>query len=154
MSVLRGSHKSLILIARQMGIHIGPNDIPEKYINMNRELMLNELVSLAGTFGMKAKSSKITIENLINLLKKKQQILRHTNGRYIIALRYIESDGIKNILFLDTASNAENKERPQFDTKKSGDYIICAARHVFDSEAYNTTLLCGRLGALSEDIVL
>ena len=71
MSVLRGSHKSLILIARQMGIHIGPNDIPEKYINLNRELMLNELVSLAGTFGMKAKSSKITIENLINLLKKK-----------------------------------------------------------------------------------
>ena len=89
MSVLRGSHKSLILIARQMGIHIGPNDIPEKYINLNRELMLNELVSLAGTFGMKAKSSKITIENLINLLKKKQQILRLTNGRYIIALRYI-----------------------------------------------------------------
>ena len=67
MSVLRGSHKSLILIARQMGIHIGPNDIPEKYINLNRELMLNELVSLASTFGMKAKSSKITFENLINL---------------------------------------------------------------------------------------
>ena len=61
---------------------------------------------------------------------------------------------VVRILFLDTASNAENKERPQFDTKKSGDYIICAARHVFDSEAYNTTLLCGRLGALSEDIVL
>ena len=61
---------------------------------------------------------------------------------------------VVRILFLDTASNAENKERPQFDTKKSGDYIICAARHVFDAEAYNTTLLCGRLGALSEDIVL
>ncbi len=61
---------------------------------------------------------------------------------------------VVRILFLDTASNAENKERLLFDTKKSGDYIICAARHVFDAETYNTTLLCGRVGTLSEDIVL
>ena len=112
MSVLRGSHKSLILIARQMGIHIGPNDIPEKYINLNRELMLNELVSLAGTFGMKAKSSKI---------------LRLTNGRYIIALRYIESDGIKNILFLDTAKTDPKPQQIELSELQkgwSGDIIL------------------------------
>ena len=58
------------------------------------------------------------------------------------------------VLFLDTGSNTENQERLLFDTKKSGDYVICSAKHVFDAESYNTTLLCGRLGALPEDIVL
>ena len=143
MSVLRGSHKSLILIARQMGIHIGPNDIPEKYINLNRELMLNELVSLAGTFGMKAKSSKITIENLINLLKKKQQILRLTNGRYIIALRYIESDGIKNILFLDTAKTDPKPQQIELSELQkgwSGDIILLKTKLKLFEEANELSL--------------
>ena len=70
-----------------MGVHIGPNDIPEKFTTPSRELNLNEMTSLAISFGLKAKSSKITVENLISIVKKKQQILRLKNGRYIIALR-------------------------------------------------------------------
>ena len=31
MEAIRGSQKSLILVARQLGIHIGPNDIPERF---------------------------------------------------------------------------------------------------------------------------
>ena len=58
------------------------------------------------------------------------------------------------ILFVDTISTTTNQTKLSFDSKKSGDYVICAARHVFDDENYNTTLLCGKLGSLTEDIVL
>jgi len=58
------------------------------------------------------------------------------------------------ILFIDNVSSSTNQSKLSFDSKKSGDYVICAARHVFDDENYNTTLLCGRLGSLTEDIVL
>jgi hypothetical protein len=58
------------------------------------------------------------------------------------------------ILFIDNESSNENTSQILFDTKKSGDYVICAARHTFDNDVYNTTLSCGRLGSLSEEIVL
>jgi len=58
------------------------------------------------------------------------------------------------ILFVDTVSSSTNQTKLSFDSKKSGDYVICAARHVFDDENYNTTLLCGKLGSLTEDIIL
>ena len=58
------------------------------------------------------------------------------------------------ILFIDNVSTTTNQTKLSFDSKKSGDYVICAAKHVFDDEIYNTTLLCGKLGSLSEDIVL
>ena len=105
MSVLRGSIKSLILIARQMGVHIGPNDIPENFSTLERELNLDEMKILASSFGLKARSSTIDTESLIKILKKKQQILRLTNGRYIVALRMIEREGKKVLLFLDTGKN-------------------------------------------------
>ena len=105
MSVLRGSIKSLILIARQMGVHIGPNDIPENFSTLERELNLDEMKILASSFGFKARSSIIDTESLIKVLKEKQQILRLTNGRYIVALRIIEREGKKVLLFLDTGKN-------------------------------------------------
>ena len=58
------------------------------------------------------------------------------------------------ILFIDNMRTSTNESKLSFDSKKSGDYVICAARHVFDDENYNTTLLCGKLGSLTEDIVL
>lgn len=58
------------------------------------------------------------------------------------------------VLFIDNTSSAENQTLLKFDTKNSGDYIICAARHVFEQETYTTTLLCGRLGSLEEDFSL
>ena len=74
--MLRGSHKSLILIARQFNINIGPNDIPEKYKKVENELNSLEFCELANTFDLNAKSTKINEEDLFKLLKKKQQILR------------------------------------------------------------------------------
>ena len=60
MEAIRGSQKSLILVARQLGIHIGPNDIPERFKIDDRELSLKEMSELAKSFDLKAKAKKTT----------------------------------------------------------------------------------------------
>ena len=103
--MLRGSHKSLILIARQFNINIGPNDIPEKYKKVENELNSLEFCELANTFDLNAKSTKINEEDLFKLLKKKQQILRLKNGRFIVALRILNVKDEDNfLLFLDVGN--------------------------------------------------
>ena len=101
MEAIRGSQKSLILVARQLGIHIGPNDIPERFKIDDRELSLKEMCELAKSFDLKAKAAKISENELLKLLTKKQQILKLKNGRYIIALRAITNEDAKSILCLD-----------------------------------------------------
>ena len=101
MEAIRGSQKSLILVARQLGIHIGPNDIPERFKIDDRELSLKEMSELAKSFDLKAKATKISENELLKLLTKKQQILKLKNGRYIIALRAITNEDDKSILCLD-----------------------------------------------------
>ena len=101
MEAIRGSQKSLILVARQLGIHIGPNDIPERFKIDDRELTLKEMSELAKSFDLKAKATKISENELLKLLTKKQQILKLKNGRYIIALRAITNEDAKSILCLD-----------------------------------------------------
>ena len=46
-------------VARQLGIHIGPNDIPERFKIDDRELSLKEMCELAKSFDLKAKATKI-----------------------------------------------------------------------------------------------
>jgi ATP-binding cassette subfamily B protein len=121
MQAMRGSQKSLILVARQLGIHIGPNDIPERFKNDERELSLKEMCELAHSFNLKAKSTKITDNELIKLLTKKQQILRLQNGRYVIALRIIDSkDDDKSILFLDTGVTTPKPQQISIKELKKG----------------------------------
>ena len=121
MQAMRGSQKSLILVARQLGVHIGPNDIPERFKIDERELSPKEMCELANSFNLKAKSTKITENELIKLLSKKQQILRLKNGRYVIALRVIDSkEDDKSILFLDTGVTTPKPQQITIKELKKG----------------------------------
>ena len=74
---------------------------------------------------------------------KKQQILRLTNGRYIIALRYIERDGIKNILFLDTARTDPKPQQIELSELQkgwSGDIILLKTKLKLFEEANELSL--------------
>ena len=62
MEAIRGSQKSLILVARQLGVHIGANDIPERFKIDDRELSLKEMCELARSFDLKAKATKVNDE--------------------------------------------------------------------------------------------
>ncbi len=122
MKGMRGSQKSIILVARQLGIHIGPNDIPERFQIDDRELKPAEMCELAQSFDLKAKATKISDNELIKLLTKKQQILRLKNGRYIIALRLIaaEKDEDKAVLCLDTGVSSPKPQQISIKELKKG----------------------------------
>ena len=125
MEAMRGSQKSLILVARQLGIHIGPNDIPDRFKIDDRELSPKEMCELARCFNLKAKSTKIGIDELQRLVSKKQQILRLKNGRYIIALRIVSSDEEKSLLCLDAGiSNPKPQQIPIKEFQKGWDGLI------------------------------
>ena len=125
MEAIRGSQKSLILVARQLGIHIGPNDIPERFKIDDRELSLKEMCELARSFDLKAKATKISENELSKLLAKKQQILKLKNGRYIIALRAITSDDDKSVLCLDAGiSNPKPQQIPLDELGKGWDLSL------------------------------
>jgi len=51
------------------------------------------------------------------------------------------------VAFLDTNANTD-ENKPRFDLKKSGDYIIVGATHSFFGEASETTLLLGKIASL------
>ena len=108
---MRSGLKALILVTRQFGINIGPNDIPERYNVDDRELSLAELASVVQKFDLRAKPTKVNEPQLAKALLKKQQILRLSTGRYIIALRYTqEKDGSRTLLILDP-SQPESKSQ-------------------------------------------
>ncbi len=111
MEAIRGSQKAIILVARQLGVHIGPNDIPDRFKIDDRELSTSEMCELATSFDIKAKATKINDQELIKLLAKKQQILRLKNGRYIIALRTIVNDDEKSILCLDAGVSSPKPQQ-------------------------------------------
>ena len=54
------------------------------------------------------------------------------------------------VAFLDTNSSVDDN-RPVFDTKKSGDYIIMGATHHFFNEKAETTLLLGKIASLGQE---
>ena len=54
-------------------------------------------------------------------------------------------------MFLDNDTKAE-EQRPIIDTKESGDYIICEAKHVIKYERYDTVLVCGKLASFGEEV--
>ena len=57
------------------------------------------------------------------------------------------------IIFLDNTPEKETI-RAVIDNKKSGDYIICAARHSLNNEVCSTRLLCGKLGSFGGEFQL
>lgn len=57
------------------------------------------------------------------------------------------------IIFLDT-SPIKDETRAVIDHKKSGDYIVCAARHVITRTGASTKLLCGKLGSFGGEFEL
>ena len=97
---------------------------------------------------------KIIASSLKSFLSKAPIQITVKGREFLTADQNYTIGKVIRILFIDNVSSSTNQTKLSFDSKKSGDYVICAAKHVFDDENYNTTLLCGKLGSLTEDIVL
>lgn len=94
---------------------------------------------------------KIIGKALQNFLAK-APISITVNGREFITGDANYSIGqVIRIIFLDnTQERGEN--RPIIDTKKSGDYIICGAKHVIKYERFDSVLLCGKLASFGDEV--
>lgn len=60
---------------------------------------------------------------------------------------------LMRIIFLDN-NPVKEETRPVVDHKKSGDYIVCAARHIITRTGASTKLLCGKLGSFGGEFEL
>lgn len=96
---------------------------------------------------------KVVAESLKSFLTKSPIQITVKGREFITGDNNYTLGRLIRVLFLDTLSTSENKEL-RFDTKKSGDYLVYAARHTFDLSDVKTQLFCGRLGSLSGDFVL
>jgi len=54
------------------------------------------------------------------------------------------------VLFLDNTQES-GEQRPKYDQKKSGDYIIFATEHIFKTERYDVNLLLGKVASVGEE---
>ena len=95
MEAIRGSQKSLILVARQLGIHIGPNDIPERFKIDDRELTLKEMSELAKSFDLKAKATKISENELLKLLKFQSLLYVYNKSFLLLQTKFDETNKMK-----------------------------------------------------------
>jgi len=74
------------------------------------------------------------------------------DGRGFISGDYHRTIGNTiRILFL---ANRPNNEEVKLDTKKSGDYIIYAAKHTLTAEKYMLTFQCVKISSYKEDPIL
>ncbi len=135
---MRSGLKALILVTRQFGVNVGPNDIPEQYDVDDRELSLQELAELGSRFGLRAQPGKVSEQQLAKLISKKQQLLQLQNGRYLIALRYsTEKDGSRTLLAIDPAKGDSRAQKVNFEeVAKSwrGEILLLKKRLAFTDE--------------------
>ena len=99
---------------------------------------------------------KRIIGNALKHFMTKNPITLQVSGR-----DYIMGEGTKThytignkIRFLCLDPLTDTGSEPKFDKKKSGDYIIYAAKHKFSVERYDIQLLCTKLASAVEDIEL
>ena len=96
--------------------------------------------------------NKKTIGRSLKSFLIKTPITIVIDGRGFISGDYHRTIGNTiRILFL---ANRPNNEEVKLDTKKSGDYIIYAAKHTLTAEKYMLTLQCVKISSYKEDAIL
>lgn len=97
---------------------------------------------------------KRVISNSIRNFMTKTPMTIQVNGRDFIQARADDDPHYtigNKIRFLMLDPLTDKLERAAFDKKKSGDYIIYAAKHSFKKERYDIQLLCTKLASYIED---
>ena len=95
--------------------------------------------------------------DLIRLLKKNnnevKSILTKSGREFVTGdANYTVGKTIR-IRFLDTNPYLDD-QTAKFDLKKSGDYLIMTAKHVFSDEGVTSELTCGRVASLGVEAEL
>ena len=118
-------------------------------------------ISSAGTYkGFKthqqeadigAHKKKIISGALKNFMTKSPITIQVSGREFIRGDNHYTIGNTIRVLFYD--NTPDDPRGGRIDTKKSGDYIIFAARHMFSVESYDVKLLCAKLASYVEDVV-
>ena len=103
------------------------------------------------TVGGQAK--KINRDSLKEFLVKSPLVITVRGREFITGdANYTVGKTIR-LRFLDTSPYLDD-QNAKFDLKKSGDYLIMTAKHVFSDEGVSTELTCGRVASLGVEVEL
>ena len=96
--------------------------------------------------------NKRTIGKALKSFLIKTPINIMVDGRGFISGDYHRTVG--NTIRVIFLANRPNQEEAKIDTKKSGDYIIYAAKHTLAAEKYNITFQCVKISSYDEDGII
>ena len=98
-------------------------------------------------------TKKINRESLKEFLVKTPLVIKVKGREFITGDANYTIGKTIRIRFLDTNPYLDD-QNAKFDLKKSGDYLIMTAKHVFSDEAVTTELTCGRVASLGVEVEL
>ena len=97
-----------------------------------------------------AHKKKIVGNALKNFMTKSPITIQVSGRDFISGQGHYTIGNTIRMLFRDNVPDLP--EGAKIDTKKSGDYIVYAARHMFSTERYDCKLLCAKLASYTEDV--
>ena len=103
------------------------------------------------TVGGQAK--KINRDSLKEFLVKTPLVITVRGREFITGDANYTIGKTIRLRFLDTNPYLDD-QNAKFDLKKSGDYLIMTAKHVFSDEGVSTELTCGRVASLGVEVEL
>lgn len=103
------------------------------------------------TVGGQAK--KINRDSLKEFLVKTPLVITVKGREFITGDANYTIGKTIRLRFLDTNPYLDD-QNAKFDLKKSGDYLIMTAKHVFSDEGVSTELTCGRVASLGVEVEL
>ena len=98
---------------------------------------------------------KVIANSLRNFMTKAPMVIQVrgqdfiTHEENVSGYSHYTTGNVIRILFKDNSS--DDPDEPRFDRRKSGDYIIYAARHMIKAERYDVSLLCAKLASFVEE---
>jgi len=100
-----------------------------------------------------AHKRKVISKSLKNFLGKSPLEITVKSREFLTGDANYTLGKLIRIIFLDV-NPIKEETRPVVDHKKSGDYIVCAARHTITRTGASTKLLCGKLGSFGGEFEL
>src|ERR1700742_2984516 len=130
--------ESLIIVARQHGLHLTSTQLIKDNLLTDQEVTLDQLVRCAERAGMRAKAVKLDWDGLSHLKKALPSIVRLRNGIHMVLLR-VEGDANNTRIILRDPNAAEDAllviDRPRFEDVWSGDVVLVKRNYEISDES-------------------
>src|SRR6201991_286784 len=130
--------ESLIIVARQHGLHLTSTQLIKDNLLTDQEVTLDQLVRCAEKAGMRSKLVKLDWDGLSHLKKALPAIVCLRNGSYMVLLR-VDGDTNNARIVLRDPNAAEDAllviDRPRFEDIWSGDVVLAKRNYEISDES-------------------